>query len=231
MTKNRVPSSAAVSRKPADPAATNGRTRRSAAGSIGSAVRRSCTTRTAPSTTPAASAPSTSGAAQPISGPRTTPHTTPSSAAAVSRAPTGSSRRAAPRLSGRRTIASGTSTTPIGTLIQKIHCHDRPCVTAPPTSGPASTASPVTPVKTPVARPRRAAGKVAPSIAMASGSTAAAPTPCSARPAINHPAVGASAHAAEASVNRANPAVNTRRRPQRSPIAAAVTISTANGRL
>ena len=61
-----------------------------------------------------------------------------------------------------------------------------------------------------------------------SGSTAAPPSPCTARAAMSTVASGATAHAAEASVNRARPAMNTRRRPSRSPSAAAVMMPAAN---
>jgi hypothetical protein len=36
-------------------------------------------------------------------------------------------------------------TIPIGTLSQKIQCHDRPCAMAPPTTGPMAIASPEMP--------------------------------------------------------------------------------------
>ena len=45
-------------------------------------------------------------------------------------------RAAGPWLSRRRRRASGTSTRPIGTLSQKIHCQEMPSTTAPPTTGP-----------------------------------------------------------------------------------------------
>src|SRR5579875_600714 len=57
--------------------------------------------------------------------------------------------------------------------------------------------------------------------------TAAAPAPWIARAPSNSPASGASAQAAEASVNSVRPALNTRTRPSRSPSAAAVTIPAA----
>ena len=42
-------------------------------------------------------------------------------------------------------LASGTAANPIGTLSQKIHSQSMPSATAPPISGPATTASPVMP--------------------------------------------------------------------------------------
>ena len=55
----------------------------------------------------------------------------------------------------------------------------------------------------------------------------AAPAPCTARAAISQPMPGASAQAAEAAANRPSPAANSRRLPNRSPSAAAVSSSTA----
>jgi hypothetical protein len=95
---------------------------------------------------------------------------------------------------------------PKGTLIQKIHRQSRPWVTAPPSVGPPSTASPVSPLNTPIAQPRRSGGNAAPSSPMASGITTAAPTPCTARAAIRNGTEGANAQAAEASVNTRSPA-------------------------
>jgi len=119
----------------------------------------------------------------------------------------------------------------IGTFSQKIHCHAMPWVMAPPSTGPTTTASAVTPPKIPSAQPRRCGGKAAFSRASASGITIAAPTPCSARAAISAPIPGASAHAADPDANTPSPATKTRRRPNRSPTAAAVMSSTAKARV
>ena len=66
---------------------------------------------------------------------------------------------------------------PIGTLIQKIHCHERPSTTAPPTSGPIATARPLIPPQAPSATPRRSGGTALERIVRVSGSTIAAPMP------------------------------------------------------
>ena len=87
------------------------------------------------------------------------------------------------------------------------------------------------PLKSPSARPRCSGGNAALSSASASGITNAAPTPCTARAAISQPMLGASAHAADAATNSPRPATNMRRRPKRSPSAAAVISSTAKLRL
>jgi hypothetical protein len=83
----------------------------------------------------------------------------------------------------------------------------------------------------PIAQPRRSGGKAAPSRLIANGITAAAPTPWKVRAAISNGTEVASAQAIDATEKRARPAANIRRRPHRSPIAAAVTSSIAKLRL
>ena len=63
---------------------------------------------------------------------------------------------------------------PIGTLIQKIQCHEMPSTTAPPTSGPIATARPEMPDHRPSTSPRRPAGNASESSVSVSGSTMAA---------------------------------------------------------
>ena len=99
--------------------------------------------------------------------------------------------------------------------------------TAPPTSGPIATASPLMPPHAPSASPRRSGGTAAERIVSVSGITIAPPRPCTARAASSAPIDGASAAAAEASVKMARPIENSRRRPKRSPSAAPVRSSTA----
>ncbi len=69
------------------------------------------------------------------------------------------------------------SSRPIGALSQKIHCHARPWVTAPPTIGPPSVARPVTLANSPSALARRAGGNAALSSASACGMVIAEPAP------------------------------------------------------
>ena len=90
---------------------------------------------------------------------------------------------AALRAAGSPTADAAAS--PIGTLTQKIQCQLRPCTTAPPTSGPAATASPAMPPQMPTMAPRRSAGKAAVRMVRLSGVTIAAPMPCTARAAIS----------------------------------------------
>ena len=101
-----------------------------------------------------------------------------------------SSRPAGPWLSSSRRAASGASTRPTGTLSQKIHCHEMPSITAPPTSGPSATPSPLTPDQTPSASPRFSAGAAVLSRVRLSGATIAAPMPWTARAAISAPVLG-----------------------------------------
>ena len=94
-----------------------------------------------------------------------------------------------------RRVISGIAISPMGTLIQKIHCQATPSVTAPPITGPPSTATPVIALKIPSAQARRSGEEAAPSSASAVGITSAEPAPWTARAAISRPTLGASAHA------------------------------------
>ena len=136
-----------------------------------------------------------------------------------------------PWLSRMRVSTSGIASSPIGTLIQKIHCQLIPPTIAPPTSGPTATATPVMALKIPIAAPRFSGGKAALRSASATGVSSAAPAPCAARAAISQPTPGASAHAADASANSPRPAAYRFRRPKRSPSAAPVISRTAKLRL
>ena len=109
----------------------------------------------------------------------------------------------------------------MGTLTQKIQCQSRPWVTAPPTSGPLATARPPIPPQMPITVPRRAGGKADVRMVRLTGMTTAAPIPWTARAAISIPADGARAQAADAAVKVASPTAKSRRRPNRSPSAAA----------
>ena len=158
------------------------------------------------------------------------PYTSPNRPVVASPTPIGSSRPAPPRLS-RSSSVSGISSTPIGTLIQKIHCHELHSTTAPPITGPSATPRPAIAPHTPNATPRLAAGMTSASTVSVSGMTIAPPTPCSAREATSVPMSGARAAAADASVKIARPIASSRRRPKRSPSAAPVSSSTAKVRV
>ena len=136
-----------------------------------------------------------------------------------------------PKLSFILVSTSGTAIRPMGTLIQKIHSQLIPWITAPPTSGPLATAKPVIPPKIPIAAPRFSGGNAALKSARPSGISSAEPAPCTARAAISQPTLGASAHAADATANKASPAAYSRRRPKRSPSAEPVISNTAKLKL
>ena len=63
-----------------------------------------------------------------------------------------------PVVSLRWIQASGIVTRPIGTLSQKIHCHEMPSTIAPPTTGPIATARPAMPPHAPRIAPRFSGG-------------------------------------------------------------------------
>ena len=149
--------------------------------------------------------PSTSGLSQPALLPRTSPQTSPSAAPVTSARPGRSIDRSPPKLSCIRANTNGSATRPIGTLSQKIHSQLMPWTTAPPTSGPSATDTPVIALKMPIAAPRFAGGNAALSSASPSGISSAAPAPWTARAAISQPTSGASAQAADAAVKRPRP--------------------------
>ena len=109
-------------------------------------------------------------------------------------------------LSGSRPWSRTAAASPIGTLIQKIQCQFRPWTTAPPTSGPPATASPPIPPQMPMIDPRRAGGKALVRIVRLSGVTSGRAKALDRPAAIRQPAVGASAQAADATVNSSRPA-------------------------
>ena len=78
----------------------------------------------------------------------------------------------------------------MGTLSQKIQCQLIPPATAPPTIGPAATASPAIPPHRPIAMPRFAVGNASLINVSVSGVTIAAPAPWTARAAISAPTLG-----------------------------------------
>ena len=93
---------------------------------------------------------------------------------------------------------------PIGTLIQKIHCQERPSAMAPPTSGPMAMARPPMPPQAPSARARRSGDTAAERIVSVSGMMIAPPTPWSAREMISVSVVPAMAASAEPSGEQAD---------------------------
>jgi hypothetical protein len=150
----------------------------------------------------------------------------PNKPAVASTTPAGSSRPAPERLS-LASSSSGRTTTPMGTLIQKIHCQDAASVTAPPMTGPSAAPRPAVAPQMPSAMPRRCGAVTLTMSVTVSGIVIAAPTPWTARAAISAPMLGASAEAALPAVKTVIPMTIRRRRPNRSPSAAPVSSSTA----
>ncbi len=177
---------------------------------------------------PTTSATRTSGDVHPATGARSTPQTSDPMAPEAVTIPIGSSRVRGPYVSGRTRRTATAAARPSGTLTQKIQCQSRPWVTTPPTSGPDATPRPATPPQIPTTAPRRSAGKVEVSRVRPSGMTMAAPRPWTARKPMRTSRFGASPQAADASVNSNSPATYVRRRPSRSPRAAAVMMPAAN---
>ena len=201
-------------------ATTDARLRRIASGSMGWAARASHARNPATRATPAPMATRTWGSVQPSALPWVAPHTIPTRPAPARATPGRSSERSGPRLSRSRREARTTATMPIGTLSQKIQCHERPWVIAPPTTGPRAIARPEMPPQAPSASGRRAGETASERMVRLSGVTNAAPIPCAARARISISLLGARAAAAEPRVKMPRPIVNMRRRPKRSPSAA-----------
>src|ERR1700678_711564 len=126
---------------------------------------------------PAVSAATISGLDQPTPLARISPQTRPRAPPVASARPSGSRPAAARAVGVSLTRISGIRARPIGTFSQKIQGQATPCATAPPTTGPAATASPVTLVKMPIAQARRCGGDPADSSANASGTNSDPPPP------------------------------------------------------
>ena len=127
-------------------------------GSIGCSVRSSHATKDNSSAPPTTKAPMICGEVQPTSLARTRPQTIPTRPALARPRPSRSKLETGPRVSSSRKRMSGTSSSPIGTLSQKIQCQESPLTTAPPTSGPNATARPLMPPQMPNATPAPARG-------------------------------------------------------------------------
>ena len=113
--------------------------------------------------------------------------------------------------------------------MKKIARQPSAAISAPPTSGPPDSATDAPAAQSPTARDRSAgAGKAWLSRISEHGTRIAAPSPWTARAATSRPRPGARPHAADATVNTAKPATNTRRAPTRSPSAPAERMNAAN---
>ena len=127
-------------------------------GTMGWLVRSSQSTKATVSSAPPASAAATCGLDQPMLLARIRAQTRPSAPPVARIRPGRSSGVRDPAAAGILVRISGIMTAPIGTLSQKIQVQSRPWVTAPPTTGPARTAIPVTLLKMPRAQARRCGG-------------------------------------------------------------------------
>ncbi len=126
-------------------------------------------------------------------------------------APSTSMGARSPRLSGSNRPASAAPASPTGTLTANTHSHPSTLVMTPPSTQPDAPPPAAAAVQIPSARCR--SGAVATRSASAEGAISADPAPWTARAAISAAAVGASAHASEATAKRSRPIWNTRRRP------------------
>src|SRR3954468_725859 len=136
-----------------------------------------------------------------------------------------------PRLSASSRGASSATTTPTGTLTQKIQCHDSALVSSPPAIGPSATPSPEIAAQVPGAAGRPSGGKAVESSVSVSGITTADPMPWATRAPTRTAGEPASPATADAAVKTTTPPLKTRRRPKRSPSAAPVSMSTAKARM
>ncbi len=117
---------------------------------------------------------------------------------------------------------------PIGTLTKKIHRHDRPEVSTPPSSGPMATARPVTAPQAPNAAPRSLPRKASASSASDTANMIAPPTPCKARESWSISVLTAKPHSTDAPVNTTRPISHSRRRPYMSARLPAVSKNAAS---
>ena len=128
---------------------------------------------------------------------------------ALSATPTRSTVRACVSSRGTRRSASANPTTPTGTLTKKIHSQPSVSTRIPPSSGPASVATPAVAPHRAIALPRRWAGKVRVMTAIVCGVIIEAPRPCSTLAAISPPIPWSSSpvipHHSEAMVKTVRP--------------------------
>ncbi len=142
------------------------------------------------------------------------------SAAVISTAPGTSapSRRPMPGSASSSRLASSPVAIPIGMLTKKIQCQSSDCVSTPPASNPTEPPAEATKAYTPIAFAcSRGSGNIVTIIPRITAEVIAPPMPWTKRAPTSTAWLLASPQAAEASVNSASPARNTRRRPMRSP--------------
>ena len=107
---------------------------------------------------------------------------------------------------------------PMGTLTNSTQRQEAYVTSRPPAMSPTAAPTPLIAAYTPIARLRGGpSGNAVAISASAVGATIAPPTPCSARAASSQPGEVANPPASDAAENSSSPAVNIRRRPNRSP--------------
>ena len=225
---NTAPNVPKLNAKPTMFVTENERSPNRRSGTSGAFVRACQSRNTTSSTTEPTISAITPADPQPSSLPRTIACTRPSTAAPASTAPTTSMRARCPKSLFSTKYASGIAMRATGTLIQKIACQLQPSITAPPTSGPTATPRPEIPPQMPIASGRRSGATPPEMSASDRGSTPAAPKPWRARAAISCPGSVLRAASTDPIPKIAMPIMNTVRRPNRSPSAAATRIMLAN---
>ena len=123
-------------------------------------------------------------------------------------------------VSGTKMAVRTSAAAQIGRLIQNTERQPTVSINKPPTIGPAAIEIPVTPPQMPSALARSCGlTNICEMIDSATGFIIEPPIPCRKRAPINASIVGARLHASEPSANSVSPIWNTRRRPNRSPVA------------
>ena len=209
----------APSRKPTTLAAARVRSRKILNGTSGARLRSSITAKAASSAAEASRSRIVLAEAQPTSGAFEIAYTRSASPAVTVIAPPASKRRW-PRsalLSGTRAIARAKTSTPTGTLTQKIHDQPRYLVRIPPKSTPAAAPEPPRAPQIPSALFRSAPSrKVVVTIESAAGEMIAAPRPWTARAPIRTLELLAKPQTSEAAVKTPRPIRKISLRPRRS---------------
>ena len=109
--------------------------------------------------------------------------------------------------------------------------HEGCCKSMPPKTGPSAIAAPTAAAQAPIALPRSWGGNTTVIIARVVGSTAAPPTPITARIPISIPELAENAAIADATPKIVRPMIRTFLRPIRSPITPQLKSKAANTKI
>ena len=156
----------------------------------------------------------------------TTPATTATPRHKVPGRSTRTGRRAAAEAGSQRQTATAAAR-PSGTFTQNTHRQPTESVSPPPTTGPPMAAAANTAPMTPSTRARRLGATTSATTASTRISRPPPPRPCSTRAAITISIEGATPPTIEPATNTNSAAVNTRRRPTRSPSRPRIGMTTA----